>query len=126
MEGVGRQTMSRDSSESFKPLTRHRDEERYFYEQDLELVRRLRERVTLARREREEVESKKQHWMRCPKCGGSMEELHFDVLLLDRCMSCHGVFLDEAELSLLRELEIEGKRGAGDFLARLISDLAQR
>ncbi len=35
---------------------------------------------------------------RCGKCGGEFSALFLDGLIVDRCTSCHGVWLDKAEL----------------------------
>ncbi|MEL7372063.1 MAG: protein kinase, partial [Myxococcota bacterium] len=35
---------------------------------------------------------------RCGKCGGPFSALFLDGLIVDRCTSCHGVWLDQAEL----------------------------
>ncbi len=38
----------------------------------------------------------------CPRCGQKLEELKFDSLhnlLFDRCLSCHGIWLDKGELA---------------------------
>ncbi len=49
--------------------------------------------------EREEL--KKQHWMRCPKCGMELQSMTFRDVTIDRCFSCHGTWLDEGELEQL-------------------------
>ena len=35
---------------------------------------------------------------RCGKCGGPFSALFLDGLIVDRCTSCHGIWLDQAEL----------------------------
>ncbi len=35
---------------------------------------------------------------RCGKCGGPFSALFLDGLIVDRCTSCHGIWLDRAEL----------------------------
>jgi len=109
--------------QGFKPMTHHREEEKYFYERDLELVRALREKADEERRRREEAQQKELYWMRCPKCGGEMVESPFEALVLDRCTRCKGVFFDDGELSILRKLALEGERGTETVLAGLIDAL---
>ena len=109
----------------FTPMTHHRDEERYFFEQDLELVRELRKKADHQRRQRELAHREAGHWMHCPNCGGKLEQRRVSALKLDRCVQCQGVYLAAEELELLRRLELEGEQGAGDFLGKLISELAR-
>ena len=108
----------------FKPMTHHRDEERYFFEHDQELIRAWREKANAKREKRAAAEQKQLHWMRCPKCGGEMEEIRMDILMIDRCGDCHGVYFDDGELAILRKFELEGKTGAADFLGKLIVEIS--
>jgi Zn-finger nucleic acid-binding protein len=42
----------------------------------------------------------------CPHCKKKLEEIHFSPphrVLLDRCLSCHGVWLDRGELKKVEE-----------------------
>lgn len=109
----------------FRPLTHHREEERFFYERDQELVRELRLSADRERNKQKRAEEKKLHWMRCPRCGGEMQERSYALLKMEVCSRCHGVFFDAGELSILRrlELEVDEPAGAGDFLSKLIQDL---
>lgn len=124
MSGKDETTREAPSSPpGFKPMTHHREEEKYFYERDLELVRALRKRADENRQRLEEEQQKELHWMRCPKCGGVMKEAHFEALVLDQCESCKGVYLDAGELAILRKLALEGEQGTGEVLTRLIDAL---
>jgi uncharacterized protein len=81
-----------------KNLTR---EEEYFGEQEQKKRAALREKLD---REREEARKKQEqatHWLKCPKCGGELEEKKFEDVVIDRCKSCSGVWLDAGELELL-------------------------
>jgi Zn-finger nucleic acid-binding protein len=43
----------------------------------------------------------------CPRCQGKLEEILFappNQVLLDRCLSCHGVWLDKGELAKVEEI----------------------
>ena len=40
--------------------------------------------------------------MTCPKCGGQLkEELYLDLVTVDRCGGCKGVYLDRGELEIV-------------------------
>ena len=43
--------------------------------------------------------------MRCPKCRSDMEQILIDGTEVDRCLSCHGLWFDDGELSKLRNKE---------------------
>ncbi len=36
--------------------------------------------------------------MKCPKCKSPFVKVHFEGIQVDRCMSCHGLWLDALEL----------------------------
>ena len=79
-------------------------EDEYFHRKDQELIAKLREKAQVEREQREAENQKKEHWMRCPKCGSAMtEEKYGGVVLVDRCSSksCGGIFFDGGELELL-------------------------
>lgn len=79
-------------------------EDEYFHRKDQELIARIREKAQVEREQREAENRKKEYWMRCPKCGSSMnEEKYGEAVLVDRCSSksCGGVFFDGGELELL-------------------------
>ena len=69
-------------------------EDEYFARE--EIKRKEQERIKLSHQEREHL--KAFHWMRCPKCGHTMEEIAFRDMLVDRCTDCKGVFFDAPEL----------------------------
>ena len=91
--------------EGFKPITRHKQEEDSFYKKDQELIRSLRKKADAERQRMEREQQRELHWMRCPKCGGQMEEIAVEVLRLDRCQSCNGVFFDDGEIAILRQIQ---------------------
>ena len=82
------------------------EEERYFHEQEVETLKKLKTQRTeldAARREQEKQERKAAHWMKCPKCGADLEEIEMDSIMVDRCTGCEGIFFDKGELELLIE-----------------------
>ena len=78
-------------------------EEEYFHKLDRELIEKKRKELDKQRKEQEEKERKAQHWMKCPKCGADLEEIDFQNVLIDKCIECEGIWLDQGELELLAE-----------------------
>ena len=79
-------------------------EDEYFYRKDRELLAKLREQAEAQRAKLEAENKKKDYWMRCPKCGSTLEEENYGTtVLVDRCTSttCGGVFLDGGELEII-------------------------
>jgi uncharacterized protein with PIN domain len=72
----------------------------------------------LAARQQEIDELKK--GTRCPKCGGTMKEEQYDVVTIDKCGSCGGIYFDRGELEQVRtSIETAMAGGGGGFLKRL-------
>lgn len=44
---------------------------------------------------------KKQHYMKCPKCGFDLESVQFKGFAIDKCFHCNGNWLDAGELEAL-------------------------
>ena len=79
-------------------------EDEYFYLKDQEALAKLREKAEAQRAKTEAENRKKDHWMRCPKCGSTLkEEKYGESVLVDRCTSksCGGIFFDGGELEIL-------------------------
>ena len=76
-------------------------EEEYFARENAERMRKLaaEQKAALAAAEREAL--RKQHFMRCPKCGMELKEISFRGVQVDRCFSCNGTWLDQGELEKL-------------------------
>jgi hypothetical protein len=70
-----------------------------------------RERAAQSQRQRAQAEQverdrlKELHFMRCPKCGMTLETLTLQGVEIDRCRSCNGTWLDEGELGQLARRE---------------------
>jgi hypothetical protein len=78
-------------------------EDEYFFKKDRELLAKLREKSDI-RRERLEENQRQEFWMRCPKCGSTLqEETYGGVVQIDRCpkATCGGIYLDGGELEIL-------------------------
>jgi hypothetical protein len=78
-------------------------EDEYFHKKDQELLAKLREQADAQRTKVESENNKNAYWMRCPKCGSTLTEEKYDLVLVDRCSSksCGGIFFDGGELEVL-------------------------
>lgn len=76
-------------------------EEEYFLQEELKRIKKLREEQAKAMAEEEKEKLKQLHWMHCPKCGMEMNEITYKNVLIDKCASCGGIFLDKGELEQL-------------------------
>ena len=76
-------------------------EEEHFRRLNQELIEKRRAAREREKAEREAAGEKGEHWLRCPKCGGQMEEIELDGVEVDKCGSCQGIFFDAGELEML-------------------------
>jgi uncharacterized protein with PIN domain len=76
-------------------------EDEYFVKLDAELIKAQRARLD-AERAKAERDS---HYMRCPKCGGQLEEIEFHHMKIDRCKDCGGIWLDKGEMEMLEHID---------------------
>ena len=83
-------------------------EEEYFHKRNRELIERKRQELDRQRHERALVEGNGVHWMRCPKCGGRMQEIELAQIRVERCTECQGVYLDHGELETLLQSQDPG------------------
>lgn len=84
-------------------------EDEYIHRKDREALDRLREQL------RAEAESAgKEHARPCPLGHGPLAEVRHDQVVIDRCDTCGGVWLDAGELELLT------KHTEGGWFSRLI------
>ncbi len=111
------------------PEEAKKKEEAYFHEQE----RKLLEKKRKEREARLEAEAKsseadrleclrKEHWLCCPKCGHSMEEIDLSGTLVDRCTHCEGIFLDCGELEDLYLKKDSERKGIFRNLMGFITD----
>lgn len=89
-------------------------EEEYFARENAERLRKLAadQKKALAESDREKL--RKQHYMRCPKCGMELKEIGLRGVQVDRCFSCNGTWLDAGELEKL------GRDGGGSVTAAIL------
>jgi len=95
-------------------------EEEYFMRQELEKLKRLRERAARETAEQECKRLKELHWMRCPKCGLELAEVDFRGVTVDACFACGGMFFDQGEIDKVAAQEKAGDQRA---LGRMVSGL---
>jgi len=83
------------------------NEEEYFAR--LEIKRRLEVEAKRAHAQAEEEKKrlKELHFMHCPKCGTRLSEESLEKVTVDVCPVCHGIWLDDGELTKV----IESKKG---------------
>lgn len=83
-------------------------EEEYFYKRNQELIEQRRKELDAKREEEAKSTQRTEHWMKCPKCGGDMEEIDLAHILVDKCKECEGIFFDHGELETLLESQEQG------------------
>ena len=88
-------------------------EEEYFYKRNKELIEKRRQELDAKRAEEEKAQRRSEHWMKCPKCGGNMEEIDLAHILVDKCKECEGIFFEHGELETLLESQEQGGFLAG-------------
>ena len=50
-----------------------------------------------------------------PKCGGQMEEVALEGIMIDKCTECQGIYFDNGELEVLM-----GHRESDSFIGKLV------
>jgi uncharacterized C2H2 Zn-finger protein len=78
-----------------------KSEDEYFVKQDAELIKAQRAKLDAERAKAE----RQSHFMRCPKCGGTLKEEDFHHIKIDRCEECGGVWLDKGEIDMLQHVD---------------------
>lgn len=84
-------------------------EEDYFRRKDKESLDRLRSALAAEA----QAKGKAAALMPCPRCAGSLKEEIFDEVQIERCDTCHGVWLDAGELRQIARQE----RATGRWLS---------
>lgn len=72
-----------------------------FRERDEKLLQEMRTKLDAHRKQVDAQQHVKEHWMKCPKCGGHLKEVDFQNVKIDQCELCGGVFFDPGELGML-------------------------
>ncbi|MCE9618625.1 MAG: zf-TFIIB domain-containing protein [Planctomycetes bacterium] len=94
-------------SQFFNP-TGYNKADLQFHEHDERLLQELRGRLDTHRNEVAAKNAKSAYWMKCPKCGQDMKEVHLHLkevksrdVVVDQCPKCGGVYFDAGELAIL-------------------------
>jgi phage FluMu protein Com len=88
-------------------------EEDYFRRKEQEAIEKMRARRA--------AEGTAAVGLKCPKCDGTLMEIDYEVVKLDRCEKCNGVWLDAGELEQLTKQE-----ESGGFLGRLFGSSSRK
>ena len=91
-------------------------EDEYFQKQEMERIKSLRLKLDQERKEESKQQRMNTHWMKCPKCGSDLEEIHHDEVMVDQCPGCKGIWCDKGELELLTQGQGQLTKG---FLKKL-------
>ena len=76
-------------------------EEQHFKDQEQQALQQLRARLEEKRRQQADANADKDFFLRCCRCGGNMAEITIDEVVIDKCETCGGIYLDAGELDLL-------------------------
>jgi Zn-finger nucleic acid-binding protein len=87
-------------------------EEDYFHRKEKEAIERMR-----AKRAAEGAAA----GLQCPRCDGMLMEIDYEVVKIDRCEKCNGVWLDSGELEQLTKQE-----DSGGFLGRMFGSFSRK
>jgi len=81
-----------------------RNEDEYFAKLNAELIKERRASLDAARAQSD----REAHYMKCPKCGGTLKEMEHHHVKVDQCTDCGGVWLDVGEIELLEHAHESG------------------
>ncbi len=84
-------------------------ENEFFFKVNKELIEKHRLMLDQEKKKVMEGELKKDHWLKCPKCGDDMKEKNILGVIIDQCLSCEGIYFDKGEWQLLMEAEEQDK-----------------
>jgi hypothetical protein len=73
-------------------------EEEYFARVELEKKKKIIEQARGRLAEEEKQRLQELHYMHCPKCGSDLVEIPYKEIMIDKCPSCKGLWLDCGEL----------------------------
>jgi phage FluMu protein Com len=96
-----------------------KNEDEYFLKQDAELIKSQRAKLDAERAAAE----RSSHYMRCPKCGGTLKETEFHHLKVDICPDCKGMWLDAGEIDMIAHTN---ESATGSFLKDLFKGLRSK
>jgi acetyl-CoA carboxylase beta subunit len=76
-------------------------EQEYFFKLSQEQIKKWRQKLDAQREEEAKKKMGEPYWMKCPKCGGPLEEKEMENVKIDMCTKCEGIWLDKGELELI-------------------------
>jgi Zn-finger nucleic acid-binding protein len=88
-------------------------EEDYFRKKDQEAIEKMRQH--------REAEATRAAALKCPKCEGALAEMKVEEVVVDRCDTCHGIWLDAGELEQLTAKEAED-----GWFSRMLQSFAKK
>ncbi len=94
------------------------NEDEYFAKKEFERKKKLDEEKQKALAEEEKKRLRDLHHMQCPKCGMHLVEIDYKHIIIDKCSSCGGIWLDPGELD---EIAKDDTGRFGGFL-KMFSD----
>ena len=83
-------------------------EEEYFARKEFEKKSKIEQEKHRKLKEEEKKRLKELHYMRCPKCGMELIEIHYKGIMIDECSECQGIWLDAGELEVVSKMEKAG------------------
>lgn len=87
------------------PVRPSSKEEEFFAREEYERKRKAEEEKRAKMEAEEKSKLKELHFMHCPKCGNKLIEIKYKSILVDKCSSCEGIWLDAGELEAISSLE---------------------
>ena len=91
-----------------------RNEDEYFARENAELIKKMRAKLDEERLQAE----RKQHYMKCPRCGADLVEKQIGQVKVDECPDCDGIWLDQGEIDVLRHIQ-----SSSGPVGRIMSDI---
>ncbi|MBU0544044.1 MAG: zf-TFIIB domain-containing protein [Proteobacteria bacterium] len=83
-------------------------EQEYIARNEFEKLKKLKDEAQKKLAEAEKKKLRALHHMRCPKCGMELVEIDYKSILVDKCTTCEGIWLDAGELDSVSKLEKSG------------------
>lgn len=83
-------------------------EEEYYARMAYERSKRIEQEKHKNLAEEEKQRLSDLHHMRCPKCGMELIEIDHEGILVDKCSTCEGIWLDAGELESTSKLGNSG------------------
>ena len=101
-------------------LKERAEEGRYFAERDRELIAKLKQ----AREAEQEKTIRELAQARCPRCGERLHQRSLHGVMIEQCVSCQGIWLDQAKLAEVSRHK--GEEWVSHFLEGLVRFLEHR